>query len=229
MPRQRTRSRVLGSLLAAGALSIALVGGAAAAIYVYDTSFGSKKAFREMKKSAGAKNCDKGYREKSESMRISVTRKKVCAFSPPVVGDATQPNHVIRATGQALPKQTPKSLREAAYLVLRVREGRGGYYELRVRPRGKQWKLLRHPSSNAFNEGGKSKAIRSLKKLNNLRLSVKGGRVSASVNGKKLTSALDANPGQIDGRKTAFGLGNRKDSSRAIVGVYERVRVGISE
>jgi hypothetical protein len=222
-------TRTLALLLTAGALSLALTASAAAVIYVYGNGFASKSAFKEMKRTGGGKKCQKHYREKAKSMRVHVVGKRLCEFSPPVVGDATRPDHVIFAKGQVLPKKTPKALREAAYLAVKVRMGRGDAYELQIRPKGRRFKLLRKPSSGAVSEAGKSDAIRPLKKPNSLRLDVKGARVTAIVNGDQLTSVVDPNPEGVAGRKVGFGIGSRKNSKRAIVGAFERVRVGIAE
>lgn len=229
MRPKRTRPRSTAIVLAAAAASLALTASAGAAIYVYANGFATKAEFKEISKAGGGKKCDKSWREGSTSMGVTVVGKRLCSYAPPVVGDAAQPNHVIWARGQVLPKKTPKALREAAYLALKVRAGRGDFYELQVRPKGRRWKLLRNPSSNAVSEEGRSDAIKPLKNLNALSLMVKGPRVTAKVNGKKLVTVEDPNPDQVEGRKVTFGIGCRKDASRAVVGVFERVKVGIAD
>jgi hypothetical protein len=229
MRSNRNTARPLAVLLAAGALSLTLAAGALAVVYVYGNGFSSKQAFKEVERAGGGKKCDKRYRKESTAMRVSVQGKRLCEFSPPVVGDAPQPDHVVYAKGQVLPKKTPKSLREAAYLAVKVRAGRGDSYELQVRPKGGRFKLLRSPAAGAVSEQGKSDAIKPLKRTNALRLEVKGARVKAFVNGEELASVVDPNPEEVGGRKVAFGIGSRKNSSRAIIGVFERIRVGIAE
>jgi hypothetical protein len=229
MPSKRQTSRSVALLLAAGALSLGLAASATAVIYVYGNGFSSRAAFKEIQRTGGGKKCDKRYREKSKSMGVSVVGKRLCDFGPPVVGDAAQPNHVVFAKGQVLPKKTPKSLREGAYLAVKVRSGRGDSYELQIRPKGGRYKLLRNPQAGAVSEEGRSEAIRPLNKPNSLRLEVKGARVTAFVNGERLVSVQDPNPEEVGGRKVGFGIGSRKNSDRAIVGVFDRVRVGIAE
>jgi hypothetical protein len=146
-----------------------------------------------------------------------------------VVGDAAQPNHVIFAKGQVLPKKTPKSLRKAAYLAVKVRSGRGDSYELQIRPKAGRYKLIRSPNSGAVSEEGRSNAIRKINKPNSLRLEAKGNRITAFVNGERLVRVQDGNAEEVGGRKVAFGIGSRKNSKREIVGVFDRVRVGIAE
>jgi hypothetical protein len=229
MRPKRTRPRSLAILLAAAAISLGLAAGATAAIFVYGNGFSTKAQFKEIKRSSGGKRCDKDYRDKSTSMKISLAGKRLCAYSTPLVGDAPQPNHVIWAKGQVLPKKTPDALRKAAYLALRVRAGRGDYYELQVRPRGHHWKLLRSPNEGKVADAGRSDAIRPLKAPNKLQLQVRGARVTAFANGKKLISVVDPNPNEVQGRKVAFGLGSRKDSRRETVGVFERIKAGIAD
>ncbi len=229
MRPNRKPTRTLALLLTAGALSLALTASAAAVIYVYGNGFSKKGTVKEIKRTGGGKKCDKRHRKNSDSMGISFEGKRLCEYSPPVVGDAAQPDHVIFAKGQVLPKKTPKALREAAYLAVKLRLGRGDAYEFQVRPKGGRYKLLRSPSAGAVSEQGRSDAIKPLKKPNSLRLEVKGARVKAFVNGEELVSVVDPNPEEVGGRKVGFGIGSRKNSSRSTVGVFERVRVGLAE
>jgi hypothetical protein len=227
---KRKPTRTLALLLTAGALSLALTASAAAIVYVYGNGFSSRGAYKEIKRSGGGgKKCDKRYREKAKSMGAAVKGKRLCEFSPPVVGDAAQPDHVIFAKGQILPRKTPKALRKSAYLAVKLRLGRGDWYELQIRPKSGRYKLDRSPSANAVSEAGRSDAIRKLNKPNALRLEAKGARIRASVNGDELVSVVDPNPDQVGGRKVGFGIGSRKNSSRPTVGSFTRVRVGIAE
>ena len=229
MSPKRLTTRFPAVLLLAGALSLTVAASAAAVIYVYGNGFSSKGSVKELQKTGGGGKCDKRFRKRPKNMSVSVEGKRLCEFSPPVFGDADQPDHVIYAKGQVLAKKTPKKLRRAAYLAVKVRVGHGDSYELQVRPKGRRFKLVRNPSSGAVSEGGQSNAIKPLNKLNGLRLDVKGNRVTAFANGRRLASVSDPNADQIDGRRAAFGLGSRKSSSRTTVGVFERVRVGIAE
>lgn len=229
MQSKRLTTRSLAAVLAAGALGLAVAGSAAAVIYVYGNGLSSKGSVKELQKTSGGRKCDKRFRERSKDMSITLEGKRLCAFSPPVFGDAEQPNHAVYAKGQVLASQTSKKLRGAAYMALEVRVGGGDSYELQVRPKGRRFKLIRSPSSAAVSESGQSSAIRPLRQQNGLRLEVKGGRVRAFANGQLLASVLDPNPEQLEGRRVSFGLGSRKDSSRPTVGVFERVRVGVVE
>jgi hypothetical protein len=225
MPSKRQTSRSLAALLTAGVLSLALTAGATAVVYVYSNGFHSRADFKEIKRTGGKKKCDKSFG--NNAMRASVKGKRLCEFLTPVVGDAPRPNHVVAVKGKVLRKQTAKPLREGAYLAVKLRLGGGDSYELRIRPKGKKFQLLRNPSSGAISEKGRSKAIRPIKDSNKLRLEVKGARVRAFVNGKRLAAVEDPNPEAVGGRKVAFGIGSRKNSNKAVVGRFERIRVGI--
>lgn len=227
---KRKPTRALALLLTAGALSLALTASAAAVVYVYGNGFSSRGALKEIKRSGGGgKKCDKGLRMKAKSMVVTVEGKRLCSFSPPVVGDAAQPDHVIFAKGEILRKKTPKALRKSAYLAVKLRFGRGDWYELQIRPKSGRYKLERSPSANAVSEAGRSDAIRKLNKPNALRLEAQGARIRAFVNGDELVSVVDPNPDQVAGRKVGFGIGSRKNSSRPTAGSFTRVRVGIAE
>lgn len=230
MRSNRATTRGLVAALCAGALSLALVGAAGAAIVtIYTNPFKTNAQYKEIKRSGGGGQCGRGHRKRADMMRITVVGKRLCRFSPPFFGDSAQPDHVITAVGQIVPKKTPKALRKSAYLAVQLRLGRGGYYELQVRPRGKRFKLSRKPSGGGVAARGQSRAIKPLKQLNRIQLEVEGARVKARINGDVVARAVDSAPGALDGRKVAFGLGNRKDSSRAVVGVFKQIRAGVVE
>lgn len=229
MKPKRHNARFLAVVLSAGALTLGLAASAAGVIYIYNNGFTTKAAYKEIKRTGGGDNCERKYRERSNSMGVTVRGKRLCAFSPPVLGDADQPDHVISARGQILPKQTKKSLRKAAYLAVRLRLGQGDFYELQIRPRGRRFKLLRSPASGEVSEAGRSNAINALKEPNALLLRARGGRIKALVNGKELANIVDPSSDQVGGRRTSFGIGNRKNANGEVVGVFRRVRVGIAD
>jgi Domain of Unknown Function (DUF1080) len=227
MRSKRPTRRFLAPLLCAAGVSLALVAGAEAVIYVYSNGFKARADVREVTRKGGGAKCDKSFRRNGESLGVTALGRRLCEYSPPVAGDASQPNHVLMAKGRVL-KSTPKALRDDAYLAVKVRAGQGRGYELQVRPKAGRFKLLRSPSGGGVDESGKSNAINKIGKLNTLRLEVKNARVKAFVNGKKVAGAVDSNPEQIDGRKLTFGLGSRKDGHRAVVGSFDRIRAGLA-
>jgi hypothetical protein len=221
------RSRIPAVLVCATVLSLALVAGAQAVIYVYSNGFSARDDVREITRKGGGAKCDKSFHRKAGSMGVSAEGKRLCEYSPPVAGDGNQPNHVFMAKGRVL-KRTPKALRDDAYLAIKVRAGHGRGYELQVRPKAGRFKLVRSPSGGGVEESGKSNAINKIGKLNTLRLEVKNARVKAFVNGQQVAGALDSNPEQIDGRKLTFGIGSRKNGHRPVVGSFDRIRAGLA-
>ena len=125
------------------------VASASAVVYVYKNSFGSKSAYNEIDKISGGKKCERSYVKDNKAMRIDMRGKTFCEYSPPVIGDADQPDHEIVADGRIL-DATPKSVREDAYLAVRVRVGEGTWYEFRVTPKGEKYKFTREPAGGGF-------------------------------------------------------------------------------
>lgn len=230
MNLKRSRTRTLATLLIAGTLSLGLAAGAGAAIWIYGNGFSNKATIKELKRSSGGKKCKKRYKQKAKQLRVVFTGQRYCGYSPPVVGDGSQPNHAVFAKGRIVKKGLSKGLRKAAYLAVRVRVGKGDFYELQVRPRGKHYKLWRKPDQGGpDDEKGRSSDIKPLKASNTLRIEAKGARITGYVNGKEVATLVDANPGGVAGRKVSFGVGSRRNSSRETVAVFDRVRVGLAD
>jgi Domain of Unknown Function (DUF1080) len=228
MRPKRQSSKLLTLLLCAAGSSLALVAGAEAVIYVYSNGFSTRDDVREVTRKGGGAKCDKSFRRNAESLGVSAEGRRLCEYTPPVAGDANQPNHVLMAKGRVL-KSTPKALRDEAYMAVKVRAGHGRGYELQVRPKAGRFKLVRSPSGGGVEESGKSNAINKIGKVNTLRLEVKNARVKAFVNGEQVAGAVDPNPEQIDGRKLTFGIGSRKDGHRPVLGSFDLIRAGLAD
>ena len=127
----------------------AFVASASAVVYVYKNSFGSKTAYNEIDKISGGKKCERSYVEDNKAMRIDMRGRTFCEYSPPVIGDADQPDHEIVAEGRIL-DATPKNVRKDAYLAVRVRVGEGTWYEFRVTPKGGKYRFTREPAGGGF-------------------------------------------------------------------------------
>lgn len=225
--KRSSRARLVAALAACA--SVAFVASAAAVVYIYKNEFGSGKAFREIDQSGGGNTaCDESYSSGSKSMRIEVSDKTFCEYSPPVTGDAAQPDHEIVADGRIL-DATPKKARKQAYLGVRVRVGNDTFYELRINPKKKEYKLNRTPSGggSGLPVSGGSDEINPLGKKNKLRLRVTGGNVTAFVNGNSIATFNDPNPGQVTGRKVAFGVGSTKGANNGPIGVFKSIKVGV--
>lgn len=226
---KRTTTRSLAAVLTAAVLSLALAAGAGAAIYfVYTNGFGSKSDVQELKRAGGGTDCVARHRAKPKKFIIKFTGKRLCEYSPPFLGDSNQPDHAVIAKGQILPKQTPKGLRKAAYLGVKLRLGRGSSYELIVRPRTRGFRLARIHDSGVDAENGKNEAIKGVGSINALRLVAQGNEIAASVNGERLATIEDENADQIEGRHVAFGVGSVRQSGKRTTGAFKQVRAGVA-
>jgi hypothetical protein len=218
---------VIAAVLAA---ALAVAATATAAVTVYENNFSSRAEFGEIANSGGGKRCDRSYRKKSKAMRASVQRgPTTCSFRPPVQGDSELPNHVATLDGKIL-KSTPNSVRGPAFIEINLRSGGGGVgYSLRVFPEKKRFELIRGPEGGGggFPAQGRSGAIKPVNKRNKLRLTAAGADIVATVNGEKVASVTDDDPGQVTGRKVRFGVGNDKQSGKAVSAVFKRISVGV--
>lgn len=226
MRSMRSTRPLLACLAVAGGL--ALAAGAYATVAVYSQSFNGKASVRAMKQASGGNRCAKGFRDKAKMMRVVVKRKDVlCSYSPPVIGDSAVPDHEISLMGRILKKETPRAVRRASYISLRLRVAKGSSYELQVFPHRERWRLERHPSGGDFPVVGTSQNIKGIGGKNRLRLRAFGAKVVAHVNGKRLVLITDPDPGQVKGRKIAFGVGSRKDTKRGPAAVFDNLRIAI--
>lgn len=209
------------AFLLAGAVALATV-------TVYKESFTGKGSVRELKRASGGKRCNKAHRESTQQLRITAKRGGVlCAYSPPLIADSPVPDHEIQIDARVLRKQTPKALRRATYTALRLRLAGNSHYELQIFPRRKRFRLVRTPNGPGFPVAGNSDAIKPLGKKNRMKLRAFGARIVASVNGTRLALVEEASPGQVAGRKLAFGMGSRKQAKEGPVAVFDDLRVRI--
>ena len=222
----------LKALLAPAALLglLAIVASAGAAVYVYTNNFESPSRYREIDQTGGGKKaCDESYSENSKAMRIEIDRGQTfCEYSPPVTGDRDQPDHEIVAAGRIL-KATPDNVKRQSYLAVRVRVGDGTYYEFRVNPKQKHYRLDREPAGGGSDLPltGSSNKINPLGVKNQLRLRINDKNVAAFVNGHLVRTYPDPNPEQVTGRRVAFGAGSSKDVAKGPTAVFQAIRVGV--
>lgn len=207
---------------------LAFASSAVAVVYVYKNGFGSESAYNDIKTLSGGNKCDRSYSSESSAMRIEMRGRTFCEYSPPVTGDADQPDHEIIAEGKIL-DATPKNVREQAYLAVRVRVGEGTYYEFRVTPKGREYRLTREPAGggSGLPITGTANAIKPIATNNKLRLRVTGNDVTAFVNGNSVATYTDPNPGQVTGRKVSFGIGSTKKANPGPVGRFTSIKVGV--
>ena len=225
MPNARPKSRIFALLIAAAA-ALAVAATAFGSVAIYNNSMPNENSVKEMKQVEGGKPCSKSFRKKSKVMRVAVKRgERTCAWAPPVQGDRDLPDHEFIAVGRILKEKTPKSVRDATYLSLQVRFAPKESYELQITPKGHKFKLIRTPNGSGFPRKGTNRAINGLGSKNVLRLKAFGAKVAAYVNGKKLAVVTDGDPGQVEGRKLALGIGSRKNAEKGPVGTFDNVRV----
>jgi hypothetical protein len=215
------------AVTAALALCAGIAATAAGLVSVYSNNLASKAQYRELSRAGGGdRNCHRSYRSKAETMRVNVRASVLCAFSPPVQGDAPRPDHDFAVDGRVL-KGTPKKVRKAAYLAIQVRLGRGDSYELQVRPKSKRFKLVRNPDGAEFPVSGESRDIGGIGDRNKLRLRAEGSRITAYVNGKRLAKVNDPDADDFKGARLAFGAGSRRNAENGPVATFDRIRVRV--
>ena len=190
----------------------------------------SKAAYKEVVRVGhGSKACDRSWNEKREIMRIELGKAPgACTYTPPVQGDAPQPDHRFDVAGRIL-KNTADNIRDDAYLSIAIRVGGGKRYELRVFPKGKEFQLRRQPSGAGFPNNGSNPAIGKIGKLNQLRLRAEGSQVTASVNGTQVASVNDGDPGQLSGAKVEFGVGNVGNSKKDTLATFDKLKLAVPD
>jgi hypothetical protein len=225
----RARNRISIAALAALALALGLAA-SAVAVTVYSNDFSNRSEFEQIRPSGGGKRCDRRYREKQNTMLVSVKKgEATCGYRVPVQGDSNLPDHQLTVDTKIL-KNTPKSVRGGAFIELTLRAGGGGVgYSFRVFPQKGRFQLRRGPSGGGgdFPAEGKSKAIKGVNKRNKVTLIAKGARITAEVNRKQVASVQDSDPGEVTGRKVRFGIGNAKHSGKDVLAVAKAVAVGV--
>ena len=205
---------------------------AVAEVVVYTNDMGSEAEFRQILRSGGGKRCDKKYRDKSKVMLASVKKTPTtCSFRPPVQGDDELPNQGVAVDGKIL-KETPKFLRNKAFIEATVRAGGGGTgYSIRIYPQKQRYELIRGPEGGGFPARGESKAIKKINEKNRIEVFATGAEVTAVVNGKEVAKINDTNPGQVEGRKIRFaiGSGSQRDTEKSVVGTFKRIAVSVPD
>lgn len=214
--------------LGAALTALAVAGVAMANVTIYTNSFSKKSDYKQIRKAGKSKACDRSYRKGAGKIRVIVQKgDHGCSLKPPVASDSDLPDQDVRVQGKFLKDQTPKSQRKGAYISLAVRVGPGARYELQVKPRNKKFFLVRKPAGQGFPIKGKLKKVKPLDQLNTLRLRAFGTRLRAFVNGKKVVSKRESDPGPVSGRRITFGLGNSRPAKKSIAGLMDNLRVQV--
>ena len=120
-------------------------------------------------------------------------------------------------------------MRKQAYLGVRVRVGNDTFYEFRINPKEKKYKLNR----DALRRRLGPSHLRRLEPDQPARREEQAPPpdhrrdVTAFVNGNSIETYDDPNPGQVTGRKVAFGVGSTKEANNGPVGVFKSIKVGV--
>jgi len=222
--RLRTGLGMWLGLVLAGAFASAAFG-----ISVYSNDFSTKAEYEQIVRSGGGKSCERRYRAKQNTMLVSVKKGGItCSFRVPVQGDSELPNHAVGVESRIL-ASTPKAMRKGAFVEVTLRAGGGGTgYTLRIFPARKKFELIRGPAGGGeFPVRGRNTAIKGIDERNNISLTARGARITASVNRKELVTVEDNDPGQVTGRKVRIAVGSRKKASKPVAALINSVGVGV--
>ncbi len=202
----------LKALIFAISLVLATFGGLAfGAVRVYINEFKSNSDAKSL--SLTGKGCKAEVRGNKGQLGVSTAEGgSRCRLRLPVQGDAAQPNHIVKVLGKLLPK-TSENVRTKTYLAVTVREGGGGYYELRIYPEKQKYSLVRKPEDAAFPVTVKDKGIGGTGEKNRITLSAIGDAVKAKINKVDVDEVIDPQPGALPGTKISIVLGQEGSSS----------------
>lgn len=221
--RQGPGALVLALLAAAALATVAL-----AYVTVYSNSFASKRDYRQVERvGGGSRSCKREWVQKREIMRIQVGKAPaVCTYRPPVQGDGAHPDHRFDADGRIL-KDTKAKVRKHAYLSLAIRVGGGRRYLMRVFPKRQRYEMRRQPTGPGFPDNGNEPAIGKLGQLNKLRLVADGDHIRGFVNGAEVADITDPNASQLTGTKLEFSVGNKANSKKNTIGVFDKLKLAV--
>jgi hypothetical protein len=211
----------------AAAVALGVVAAAALAnVTVYRNDFSSRTEARALDRPS-TNACVKSWRKGQEALGVEVKNgPRTCSFRLPVEGAEEMPDHDLTVDGKLL-GETPRPIRDTAYIAVLVRVGGGEFYELRVFPKGGKYALRRTPDGAGFPANGTDAAIKGIGKRNRIRLEVFGAEVRALVNGTELASVTDADPGEIEGTKLRLAVGNTGSTRKDTVALFDDVKVAV--
>lgn len=212
-----TRPMKRGALvLTCSALLAGLAGLAFASVRVYDNNFTSRGDAKALELSG--KGCEADLRGKKKQLGVSTEEGgSRCRLRLPVQGDAARPDHIIQAQAKVLPR-TDEKVRKRVYLGLTVREGGGGFYEIRIYPERREYRLVRKPEDEGFPVQARDNAIGKTGEANRITLRAIGGDLSAKVNRLAIGPVTDPAANDLSGTKLSLVLGQEgrsNDGARA--------------
>ena len=202
----------------------ALCGLAFGAVRVYQNKFESKADAKEL--SVSGKGCKAEVRGNKGQLGVSTPAGHTrCRLRLPVFADGSQPDQIVDVEAKLLPK-TPEQIRKKVYVGLTVREGAGGYYELRLYPDKQKFTLNRKPGGDGFPITAKDKKIGETGEKNKLTLRAIGDVLSAKMN-KKQEEFADPQPGALPGTKISMIFAQEGGSSEGASAWFKDLRVSV--
>jgi hypothetical protein len=215
------RLRLTGAVLAAAIVLLAVAGGAGAALIgIYRNGMETQAQRAEPVKLSGER-CGRGGAD--HAFRVVVgKRTKECSYRTIVFGRDLE----ISATTRLL-SDTPKPVRQKAYVALSLRSGDGSHYQLLAYPMQRKAQLrktLTDGSVTYLRIAKNVKALQGVDKANKLRLrafNVTGGpekgacRILAYVGQELVADFTDAAAGELQGRASGFAVGATKNAKGA--------------
>ncbi len=195
------------------------------AIRVYKNDFENAGDAKALKMSG--KGCKAEVRGKKGQLGVQTPKGgSRCRLRLPVEGDSSQPDHIVDVEAKLLPS-TPEKIRKKVYVGMTVREGGGGYYELRVYPERRKYSLVRRPTDPAFPVTAKDNEIGKTGDKNKLTLRALGDSVSAKINKLAVDDVADPQPGALPGTKISLVLGQSGSSKDGAKAWFKGLRVSV--
>jgi hypothetical protein len=203
----------------------AFCGLAFGAVRIYHNDFAGKRDARSLNLSG--KGCDAEVRGKKGQLGVTTKEGGTrCRLRLPVQGDAARPDHIVDVEAKLLPK-TPEKIRKKVYVALTVREGGGGYYELRVFPEKRKFSLVRRPEDAAFPVNGKDNQIGRVGDKNKLTIRALDDAVSGKVNKLAVDEVVDPAPNDLPGTKISLVMGQEGGSKKGAAVWFKDLRVSV--
>ena len=217
----RLKALLIASLLALGAFAALAYG----AVRVYQNEFKSENDGKEL--SLSGKGCKAEVRGNKGQLGVSTSGGgSRCRLRLPVIGDAERPNHIVDVEAKLLPK-TPEQVRKKTYVAATVREGGGGYYELRVFPEKRKYSVVRRPAGDGFPISGKDRDIGKAGDKNKLTIRALGDVISGKINKATIEEFADPAAGDLPGSKISIVLGQEGSSKDGASVWFKDLRVSV--
>lgn len=208
-----------------GAALLLLGGIAFGAVRVYKNDFSNRGEVKELK--LLGKGCKAKHRKKQGFLTVSTeTGGTLCRLRLPVQGDKPQPDHIVKVIAKLLPK-TDKKVRKKVYLGIRVREGGGRHYELRVFPERRKYSLVRKPGAEGFPVNAKERDVGSTGDKNKLTLRAVGDGPSGKVNSLKILGIEDPAPRDLAGTRVSLVMAQKGKSKKGATAIFDKLSLGV--